>query len=268
MTTPIVDTCPAGSALFADLDYVGARAAFEACVLADPSDGGAQLGLALSELLLLPDWAPVLDVLGRCGQPTDVTDQLYGPNGELDALGQEFSGSVSVTIDHVTDAGSTAMSVLSQPKVVYSDLLEYWIDAPPSPGRHRYIQIDIADSFSYANNLWMQLDLDDVYEDGSDVELTAGMVLDVADLSPHAVNLHLGCDQPGSSCAGWIQSSYQPEGTITVVSVGESYGDLIELELDLREPSWCAGGACSERWDIRGTVSDTLSVDYDLSWLP
>ena len=281
---PITDTCPDGSAKFAALEIEDAKIAYEACIASDADNAGAYIGLAWTELMLLPDRAPFTDALTRCGQTNTLVDAGYGTDGELAKLNERFGGTSTVDVDFVDTAGRTDLPTFDDPRVVFTEFIERWgwgyeygFAAPPprhdtggwKPGeRVTFLDIEVAGSFSYANEFTIQLALDDVYGDDSNIAVSEGLVVDIANLPWGAVSVYTACNQPGSSCNGWYQSNYPFEGTLEIVQFGREVGDTIEVAIDARIPSYCPAGACTDRFALQGSITDTVSGTYDTSWLP
>ncbi|MEN0061522.1 MAG: hypothetical protein AAGA48_05190 [Myxococcota bacterium] len=274
---PITDTCAAASALFQALDLNGARTEYEACIAADADNGGAYIGLAMTELLLLSDRTSFVDALGRCGQPSNLADRFYGANGELKQLGAEYGGTSTIDVDFLDENGRTDLPAFDDPRIVLSQIQRrrsggyyYAYTGTDEPGYGELrdtLVVEIAGSFSYVNEVRFELDVEDVYGDGSNVALAPGLEISIANLQ-RPVTVYTACGEPGSTCNGWYQSTHPQQGTIRVNQFGTEDGDTIELEVDVEIPSACANGYCNHYFALDGVVTDTLTGDFDTSWLP
>ncbi len=274
---PITDTCPEASAAFAALQVADARTAYEACIAADADNAGAYVGLAVAELALLPDRAAFTDALARCGQTNHLVESLYGPDGQLASLGARFAGASTVGVEFVDNDGREPLDGFDDPRLVVAEIREVSTPAdrpgdsdsgaPPAELR-RQLQVSVASSVTYRHEIRLHLDVDDVYGDSTGVALAPGLLVDVANLPEGSFEVATACGEPGSACNGWLLSNYPAEGAVEVVEFGLDEGDPVELVVDARLPATCADDACIDRYALAGTLSDTISGDVDVSWVP
>lgn len=234
------------------LDMVTARAQYEACVAAFPDDPTYLMGKAFTGLALLPDTQPAIDLLASCGENDPVGPSLYGPGGALEGFETNHTDhTASVTANHVLVGTTNPSPFLSS------------VDWVETEAASDYIFIRLTDSYKASERLTLRLYPQDVYQDGTNVQLTNGMVIDVSRLwdLPY---FDMPCSMTGSYCSDGPGES--ASGTITVNAFGTTPGATIDVSFDMSLPTGCNSGFCiSSLLHLTGSVVDTAQDSQSLA---
>ncbi|MGC6493628.1 MAG: hypothetical protein ACON5B_12385, partial [Myxococcota bacterium] len=243
-----------------DLNVPAAFDYYQARLDADPSDAEAHFGRALTDLLLINRWGPVQDMATWCDEDLDVEETLWSP---IDGLISTLPDAYEVTATTTMTADGVGYDFFDAPKGRSRPM--------DTPGA---ISLDLASGY-YANSiLEFHLNLGDAYWDNSNVEITPDTVLTIDDeTGDQVVFLSVGCDDASDICNRY----YVPtSGSVTVHSIGQEPGDLVDVSYDLtfngESNGWDTGGARQDgsvSISISGTLSDTIStriedVDFPL----
>ncbi len=220
-----------------------ARKAYESALAVQPGDTHAAFGAALTTTLLLPDTAPVNELLDLCRQPhIGMDEKIYGPTG---ILAQEA----------VNRGGSGTFAVKSQ-----SSASAPFVDTGFRPNRFRtsynaeggylnvYLYQTVPAGQSGGGSYSLSLSASDLYSDDAAVvtPLTSGMVIDLGRVSS---SVNVGDRYSAGTFSG------------TAVFRGElGAGKSIQLEFNNATVASCRrdGNPCTESFQLSGTVDDKI----------
>ncbi len=234
-------------------DFASARSEYQGVLTRSPNNVEANIGWVIADLLLLPDSAPVTELLRQCNESGfDVAADIFGRDGVL-ARAEASRGFTSsdVTLHYAASAGATYTNLELAPVAIRSQLLNW------SSGRELYLSI--SEREPDPSSIYVSLNPDDVDVAAGVQPLVDGTVIDLATFDGYAGAHHaVGSDiQYGSDA--------QASGTITFVRAGQRAGDTIEVRFDeVVLPGYCASTPCDAVYRINGTFVDTISVPTGL----
>lgn len=243
--------------LLAAADFEGARQEYRAVLDLDPANGEAAFGWALSDLLLLPDSAPIRRALDRCNQPRlDVARDVFGPSGVLARAEAANAGLAQVTVHHRDQPLDGARDLQFSPDAVKTEIVEY----PGERGPERWLDVSIRER-SGETPRWLELriNLDDGRRnDEAITPVVAGATFPVADLDGW---LSFTTFDGG----GGFGSGQRQAGTIRFVRAGRAPGEPVELAFEnVTLPAHCEEPGCQSEFVISGLVNDALSAPATL----
>lgn len=249
-------------------DFESAREKYAAVLEASPRNAEAAFGYAISDLLTLPSWKPVADVLERCNQPTfNIAREVFGPNGVLAREAQAASGTAEVAIHFFPSSGAGGARIDFAPTSVKSEIhLER-----RNEGDVRVLDIQLYDARSQDGAvLTLSFNPDD---------LTKNDGTTVVEFAPHiSVPLEqldgtLSVFDPArlQDASTWNFSTVPLSGALSVEEAGRRPGEKLRIKLEnVVLPATCLDGACTAVYGISGTIEDSLSenVDFDPATIP
>lgn len=227
---------------------------YQACLIHEPDNPTYLFGKAFTGLVLLVDGPQVGALMAHCGETGPFGPGIYGPGGILDDYEDAYtSHTVTLTSEVVEDGVATSFDALGGAE---------WAEVDVWSGGD-ILDIDIANDFSWDQQLSIEFDVNDVYQDGSNVPLSDGLVIDVANMWSYP-NYYTDCDSPGNDCDF---TSGDPSGTITVNSWGTSPGDAVDVDFDFHLPASCDSCTAASAHFVgsfQGSVSDVEDLVFDL----
>lgn len=249
-------------------DFESAREKYAAVLEADPRNAEAAFGYAISDLLTLPTWRPIKDILDRCNQPTfNIAREVFGPNGVLAREAAAASGTAEVAIHFFPSSGSGGARIDFEPTSVKSEIrLER-----QNEGEVRVLNIQLYDARSQDGAvLSLSLNPDDLTKnDGTTVVAFAPEVSVPLDQLDGTLSIFDPARLQGAST--WDFSSAPLGGILKVEQAGRLPGQTIRISLEnMTLPATCLDGPCTAVYGISGTIEDTLSerVDFDPASIP
>lgn len=250
-------------ALLEAADMRGARAAYELVLRDYPSDGEALFGAALTDLMLLPESAPVSELLAICHQsPPDLAAQLFGANGIISQSVASGEGNAQVAIHYFPGQGGGASDLDFAPSRV---LTQTFLPTEASPRHEVFLTVRERD-VPNPRWLYLQFNPDDLekgdetiteYRDGAEV------AIERLDGAIQVIDF-----QSFGRVSGEPQS---PSGRLRFVRAGKKAGEPIEVDfLDVRIPAACGGSCGPDVYGISGSVVDVISppLEFDTSRIP
>lgn len=247
----------------ADYRIADARDAYEACLDAEPDNGGAHFGAGLTHLMLLPDWDVISGPHSWCDVENNWIADWYGSDGYLAHLNGRYEGDASLGVTYKADSSASPVEVDVFPTTesVLTEIDDY------GDGDRVYLSVD--SRLDYSSYLSVGLFADDVYSDGSRVALEEGLQLDVARLvGGYSLRLRPECELLGSRCSESFAPDSVAGGTIDVVQYG-GRGGVLELRFDAVLPAGCETNRdCEATYHLTGTVEDEIDEYFEPENLP
>ncbi|MCC7386286.1 MAG: hypothetical protein IT384_30865 [Deltaproteobacteria bacterium] len=242
-------------------DFTNARREYADALRLDPTDSEAAFGWALSDLLLLPDSAPVDDFFTHCSEGSlDVGRDVFGPNGILAQSEATIAGQASISLHEFAAPGAGAINLPFAPDAVRTRIATSGLVGH----ERRELALAVYERTSGGRWLSLYLNVDDVYRGDADITpLVAGLTIDVSRLDGY---IDLFSFSPGDAAGSFANVS--PSGTLRVVQVGTNPGDAVELELSRVEiAGFCprVDQACQASRRIEGTIRDVVSPDLNIN---
>jgi len=251
--------------LFATADMVAARQAWMRVVDAYPNDPNALFGVAITDLMLMTESAPVTKLLhDHCHQAAklDVITQLFGDEGLIkqgvDAAEGEWQG----TVNYFGRAGEGAIRELFDPKVVKSE-----ISGPP--GWRQLLTVNMRErDVPEPRWIYISANIDDLVRGDEQVTpLVDGVEVSLDDLDGYFEVF--ARPNPQGYTTG------PTTGRLRFVHAGLRPGEPLEIELlDIRTPAplpeGCGGDCGPSQYLVSGRVSDHISArsGFDLATVP
>lgn len=235
------------------VDFAAARAEYQDVLARSPSNVEANIGWVIADLLLLPDSAPVSELLRQCNESAlTVADDIFGRDGILARAeaSRQFTSS-NVTLHYATSPNASYSNLNLAPVAIRSQLLSW------SSGRELYLSV--REREPDPSSIYVSLNPDDVDSAPGVQPLVDGTVIDLSRFdgyvgADHALEseIEYGSDVPAS-------------GTITFVRAGQRAGDTIEVRFDdVVLPGYCPSAPCEAVYRIDGTFVDTISIPTGL----